>query len=131
MQVCSMSSGSCPSASSTMISPNFFVGGGGDQERNGQVFFQCGLYLFYLHFYSSCIDRVVFFCLECGIGSVRLSRLCHWSPVLFRKFRERISPRCFLYSDGSVCSRKGVYQSEASGPFSLRRAMCDKVSVMP
>lgn len=25
----------------------------------------------------------------------------------FRKFRERISPRCFLYSDGSVCSRKG------------------------
>ena len=23
----------------------FFVGGGGDQERNGQVFFQCGLYL--------------------------------------------------------------------------------------
>ena len=29
-------------------------------EINGQVFFQCGLYLFYLHFYSSCIDRVVF-----------------------------------------------------------------------
>ena len=26
---------------------------------------------------------------------------------------------------------RGAYQSEASGPFSLRRAMCDKVSVMP
>ena len=38
----------------------FFVGSGGDQERNGQVFFQCGLYLFYLHFHSSGIDRIVF-----------------------------------------------------------------------
>ena len=31
----------------------------------------------------------------------------------------------------SFTDEKGVYADEASGPFSLRRAICDKVSVIP
>ena len=116
--------------SSTMISPNF--SSGAEVIRKGT-------------------DR-------CSFNAASTCSICTFTPPVLivlsflPRMRNRFCPfisamslvtQFFFANFGSVYHQgvfftqmdcmlsKGVYQSEASGPFSLRRAMCDKVSVMP
>ena len=130
MQVCSMSSGSCPSASSTMISPNFSSGAEVIRKGTDRCSFNaastCSICTFTppVLIVLSFLPRMRnWFCPFISAMSLVTSSFSQISGAYITKVFSLLRRICML--------SKGVYQSEASGPFSLRRAMCDKVSVMP
>ena len=96
----------------------FFVGGGVIRKGTDRCSFNAASTCSICTFTPPVLIVLSFFCLECGIGSVRLSRLCHWSPVLFRKFRG-------VYHQGVFFTQTDLYALERCTSLKLQdRSVC-------